>query len=95
MPGYISRDNLRDLLGKHSSDAFIDVLMREADAEKDGRITYEQFRKVVSRTHTQSVVNRYKESERLSVMPEEECDDESMADAVLQRYGLLDGEKTC
>jgi Ca2+-binding EF-hand superfamily protein len=88
MPGYISRDNLRDLLGKHSSDAFIDLLMREADVEKDGQISYEQFRKVVSRTHRQSVVNRY--------MPEENCDDESTADAVLQRYGLLvDGEKTC
>lgn len=95
MPGYISRDNLRDLLGKHSSDAFIDLLMKEADAEKDGRITYEQFRKVVSRRHRQSVVNMYKESERLSVLSEEDCDEESTADAVLQRYGLLEGEKTC
>jgi Ca2+-binding EF-hand superfamily protein len=86
LPGYISRDNLRGLLGKHASDAFIDLLMTEADAEKDGRISYEQFRKVVSRRHRQAVVNIYKQSERLSIMSEEDCDEESTGDAVLQGY---------
>jgi len=41
--GYISRENLRDFLGKESSEEKIDHLLAEADYDGDGKITFEEF----------------------------------------------------
>lgn len=95
--GYISRENLRDLLGKHSSESFIDMLMEEADIKKDGRISYEEFFQVVSRGHSlkrESVAKMYDESDRqLSVVSEEDDEETRTTNEVLQRYGLVDSLK--
>lgn len=94
--GYISRENLRDLLGKHSSESFIDLLMEEADLKKDGRISYEEFIQVVTKghqKHRKSVCKMYDESEKLSIISEEVAEDERTANEVLQRHGLLDSIK--
>ncbi|CAB9509993.1 MAP kinase-activated protein kinase 2 (Fragment) [Seminavis robusta] len=92
--GYISRDNLRVLLGKHSSEAFIDVLMQEAEATKDGRITYEQFRRVVSRRNRRTLSKLYDESgQNLPVVSEDAIADDNGSiaeDEVLQRFGIID-----
>lgn len=93
--GYISRANLRDLLGKHSSEAFIDKLMAEAATKKDGRISYEEFLQAVSKGHRESVAKIYDESEQqLSVVSEEDAEETRTTNEVLQRYGLLDSLKT-
>ena len=85
--GFISRENLRDLLGKNGSEKYIDLLMEEADIKKDGRISYEEFLQVVSLEHRKTVTKMYDESEQfLSVVSEET----ETADEVLQQHGLLD-----
>ena len=84
--GFISRENLRDLLGKNSSEYLIDMLMEEADIKKDGRISYEEFLQVLSQEHRRTVRKMYDESESfLSVVEETDA-----ADEVLQQHGLLD-----
>ena len=100
LKGYISRGNLRDLLGKHSSEDFIDMLMDEADIKKDGRIGYEEFYQVVSRGHKmkrKSVAKIYDESDRqLSVVSEEDVDaleESRKTDKVLREHGLMDSIK--
>jgi len=88
--GYISRENLRDLLGKHSSEALIDKLMEEADLKKDGRISYEEFLQVLSSEHRQRVSHFYNESEQqLSIVSEEEVEEAIATDKVLEEHGLL------
>lgn len=84
--GFISRENLRDLLGKNASENFIDQMMLEADIKKDGRISYEEFLQVLSQEHRRTVTKMYGESESfLSVVSEEDA-----AVEVLQQHGLLD-----
>lgn len=45
--GFISRNNLRKILGKHSTETYIDRLMQEVDISRDGKITYQEFLHVV------------------------------------------------
>lgn len=85
--GFISRENLRDLLGKNASEKFIDLLMEEADIKKDGRISYEEFLQVLSQEHRKTVTKMYDESENLLSVISEETE---VADEVLQQHGLLD-----
>lgn len=47
--GYISRDNLRQILGEHSNEKYIDALIAEADFDKNGKITYSEFLQIFSR----------------------------------------------
>jgi calcium-dependent protein kinase len=41
--GYISRKNLKNILGKNCTEAYLDKLMAEADRNNDGQIEYEEF----------------------------------------------------
>ena len=41
--GYISRENLRSILGKNCTEAYLDRLMSEADVNGDGQIEYAEF----------------------------------------------------
>jgi len=41
--GYISKENLREVLGTDGTPALIDALIREADKNNDGKISYEEF----------------------------------------------------
>lgn len=47
--GYITPDNLRDVLGR-SEASYIDELIREADANNDGKISFQEFSDVLART---------------------------------------------
>lgn len=87
--GYISRENLRDLLGKHSSERFIDILMEEADIKKDGRISYDEFLQVLSSEHRKTVNKMYNSEPLLSIVSEEEAEEARDAEKVLQKHGLL------
>lgn len=44
--GYISREDLRKILGAGSDEAYIDQLISEADFKNDGQISYEEFLQV-------------------------------------------------
>jgi len=41
--GYITADNMREVLGEHHEGEEVEELMKEADLKKDGRISYEEF----------------------------------------------------
>ena len=41
--GYISRENLKSILGKKCTEAYLDKLMKEADVNNDGQIEYAEF----------------------------------------------------
>ena len=43
--GFISPQNLRDILGNYS-DQEIQALIAEADSDKDGQISFEEFKKI-------------------------------------------------
>jgi calcium-dependent protein kinase len=47
--GFISRENLRQILGIHSDENYIDQLIAEADFDKNGKISYNEFLQVFSR----------------------------------------------
>lgn len=78
--GYISRENLRSLLGKKADDRYIETLMAEADFKKDGRISYEEFLQVFS-THTREDIQCLYEKGGSWEM-------ELKADQVLQEHGF-------
>lgn len=91
---YISRENLRDLLGRGSSETFIDKLMEEADIKKDGRISYEEFLHVLSAEHRRNLTKIYKEAEGLSAVSTEEAETLRETNEVLRRHGLLGSLKS-
>ena len=88
--GYISRENLRHMLGKNSSEELIDRLMEEADLKKDGRISYEEFLEVLNSSHRQSVAKMYDASEQMSIISDdEEASKTRAAEEVLRKHGII------
>lgn len=67
--GYISRSNLREILGEHADESYIDILLSEADFEKDGRISYEEFLRVFSEHTHDRVYDMYEKSDELAPAP--------------------------
>lgn len=41
--GYISRQNLKDFLGDQCTKEQVDEIMKSADIDKDGKISYNEF----------------------------------------------------
>jgi len=52
--GFISLDNLRDMLGGGVSDADMQEIMNEVDGNHDGKISFEEFKDYVRGVHTAS-----------------------------------------
>jgi len=46
--GYISKEELHEILGKDVKEAYMDKLMKEVDTDKDGRISYLEFNQAFS-----------------------------------------------
>jgi Ca2+-binding EF-hand superfamily protein len=42
--GYISAQDLREILGKRATSDYVDRLVRQADADGDGKISYAEFK---------------------------------------------------
>jgi len=85
--GYISREDLRKLLGEHTDEAYIDQLISEADFKKDGKISYEEFLQVFAEKKHDRIHDIYEASDpeltgKFDVDPDE-------ANAVLNSFGLL------
>ena len=79
--GYISRENLRNILGSRSDEKLIDQLIAEADFRKDGRVSYEEFLQLFAQTKQEQIRAVYE-----AVAAEHAADDE-----ILRRHGLLKG----
>ena len=58
--GYISRDNLRQILGAQTDEKFIDRMIAEADFDKNGKISYAEFLRCFSRENKKFVSKIYK-----------------------------------
>lgn len=54
--GYISRQDLKELLGKQNSRVVLDQLITEADTDGDGKISYQEFF-ALFREHTRELAN--------------------------------------
>ena len=79
--GYISRDNLKKLLGNRAKDdKYIDRLIAEADIAKNGQISYQEFLQVFNRKQHDNIQDIY----QVSGSHEEE----TAAEEVLQRHGI-------
>lgn len=57
--GYISRENLRNILGERGDDDLIDRLLAEVDTGRDGRISYEEFLQLFSQTKHDNIQSIY------------------------------------
>lgn len=77
--GYITREDLRKILGGSRDEAYIDRLIQDADFKKDGRISYEEFLQVFSERTRDRVYDMYEMNRNT----------EPAADDVLARFGLL------
>eukprot|EP00977_Amphora_coffeiformis_P018472 scaffold6506_cov171-Amphora_coffeaeformis.AAC.20 len=77
--GYISRENLRNILGDRADDQLVDQLIAEADFRKDGRVSYEEFLQLFAQTKHDKIRNIYEQ-----VAAEHSSDDE-----ILRKHGLL------
>jgi calcium-dependent protein kinase len=53
--GYISLDNLKEVMGKHCSPEEVEAVMESGDRDRDGRISWEEFLRAF-RTQTRSNV---------------------------------------
>jgi Ca2+-binding EF-hand superfamily protein len=55
--GFISRENLRKILGETTccSDEYIESLIKEADNDGDGQISYDEFRQYLTRKNTKII----------------------------------------
>jgi len=54
--GYISRENLTEFLGKEYSEEKVDSLLAEADQDRDGKISFEEFLKAFRSSHKQKML---------------------------------------
>jgi len=78
--GYISREDLRRILGENTDEAYIDQLISEADFKKDGRISYEEFLQVFTEKKHDQIFDIYQEAE---------ASEPKDADTVLHKFGLI------
>jgi hypothetical protein len=83
--GYISRENLRFILGDHTDERYIDQLIAEADFKRDGRISYEEFLQVFSKQTHDNIYAIYEGAEAECF-----CSDATLsADEVLTSHGII------
>jgi hypothetical protein len=85
--GYISRDNLKHILGDHTDERYIDNLIAEADFKRDGRISYEEFLQVFSQHKHDNVYAIYEGAESQDFHRRTESS--LSADEVLQTHGII------
>ena len=78
--GYISKENLKRLLGEKTDDVYIERLIAEADFKRDGRISYEEFLQVFSSEQQKQIQTLYDETN---------TDVDHEVDELLQKHGFL------
>jgi hypothetical protein len=85
--GYISRENLKHILGDHTDERYIDQLIAEADFKRDGRISYEEFLQVFSQQKHDNIYAIYEGADSEGFRKRTE----SMlsADEVLKTHGFM------
>eukprot|EP00339_Tiarina_fusa_P000908 CAMPEP_0116998546 /NCGR_PEP_ID=MMETSP0472-20121206/1577_1 /TAXON_ID=693140 ORGANISM="Tiarina fusus, Strain LIS" /NCGR_SAMPLE_ID=MMETSP0472 /ASSEMBLY_ACC=CAM_ASM_000603 /LENGTH=556 /DNA_ID=CAMNT_0004697725 /DNA_START=11 /DNA_END=1681 /DNA_ORIENTATION=+ len=60
--GYISRENLKEFLGKESTWKDVEAIMNEGDKDKDGKISWEDFLELF-RSHNAAILDRLERAE--------------------------------
>jgi predicted transcriptional regulator len=77
--GFISHDNLREILGKHCDPKFVDMLIAEADFFNNNQISYAEFLKVFTASKRADIYNMY----------ESITNTNKSTDEVLKRHGII------
>jgi hypothetical protein len=85
--GYISRDNLKYILGDHTDERYIDKLIAEADFKRDGRISYEEFLQVFSQQKHDNIYAIYEGAE--SEGRRKRTESGVSTDEVLKKHGIM------
>ena len=75
--GYISRDNLRHILGRKCTEEYLEKLMAEVDADKNGKITYNEFLAVFMQQKREEIKAIYDADERVVTSTDDEEDFQS------------------
>jgi calcium-dependent protein kinase len=81
--GYISRRNLRKILGGRSDEKYIDTLIAEADLRNDGRISYEEFLQVFADQKHENMRSLY-EGSNPDNSPRKSSDED-----LLRKHGII------
>lgn len=84
--GYITRKDLRRLLGDNADEDYIDRLISEADFKGDGRVSYEEFLQLFSEKKYDTIADLYDEA-AVGQQPSPKGTED-----VLRRFGI--SEKT-
>jgi calcium-dependent protein kinase len=66
--GFISPEEIRKVLGNEADLDFIDLLVKEADTNKDGKISFAEFQAAVRKT-TEEMVNEVKVNKKIPLKP--------------------------
>ena len=85
--GYISRENLKHILGDHTDERYIDQLIAEADFKRDGRISYDEFLQVFSQQKHDNIYAIYEGAESEGFRKRTESG--LSADEVLKTHGIM------
>jgi len=80
--GFISRDDLKRVLGENTDVAYIDQLIAQVEPKKDGRISYEEFLRAFAEETHDRVYDIYEES------TERNASSTQGVDEVLRRSGI-------
>ena len=64
--GYISKENLRNILGRKCTEEYLEKLMAEVDADQNGRISYEEFLAVFLQQKRSEIREIYDADDRLN-----------------------------
>jgi hypothetical protein len=85
--GYISRENLKYILGDHTDERYIDQLIAEADFKRDGRICYDEFLQLFSQQKHDNIYAIYEGTKAEGF--HKRTDSTLTADEVLKTHGIM------
>lgn len=86
----VSKENLRQILGEHADEIYIDQLIAEADFLKDGQISYGEFLHAFNRQKSELVDSIYVNKNKAEDLDRSLTPDDA-ADEVLMRFGIIKG----
>mmetsp|Transcript_16532 Transcript_16532/g.33179 ORF Transcript_16532/g.33179 Transcript_16532/m.33179 type:complete len:322 (-) Transcript_16532:1234-2199(-) len=86
--GYISRENLRHILGRKCTEEYLEKLMAEVDADRNGKITYNEFLAVFMQQKREEIQEIYDADDRVMTSM---IDDEDFRSTFSSEMGLSTG----
>jgi len=85
----VSRENLRQIVGEHAGDEYIDQLLSEADFFNDGQISYAEFLQAFNKRNHELVYNMYELERETSHHSDRSSGSLDSDEEVLRRFGII------